>query len=133
MNNGYPMDAGYNAGQGDCGCSGGGQPVGAYGSNAGYGDMSQMYGDMGQSIPAGSQPYVTTPTMTPSATQYTNFNTMPASPQPMQTQASRTMPQNPYAGNIQQAGFSTWDVSPATAPAMIPQSYPRRAPCNCGR
>lgn len=129
---GYSMDGSYSSNQGGCGCNGGGTSGGTNGSSAYYGDMGQAYGEMTQPMPADSS-YVTNPNIPTSAPQYSNFNNMPVSTQPMQTQASRTMPQNPYSGNIQQAGYSTWDVSPAAAQALPPQSYPRRAPCNCGR
>jgi hypothetical protein len=142
MNDGYyPMDGGNYTGGGDCGCSGGGgggAPSSAgMGYDAVYGDTA--YGDVGQSMPMASQQYrgnmgrMSAYDMQP-AQQYAGYNSSPKQipMRAQQQQFRRNATPNRYAGNIQQAGMSTWESSPQQYGDIVQQSYQPKAPCNCG-
>jgi hypothetical protein len=141
MNDGYyPMDGGNYAGGGDCGCSGGGSgaPSSAgMGYDAVYGDTA--YGDVGQSMPMASQQYrgnmgKMNAYDTQPAQQYAGYNSSPRQIQmrAQQQQFRRNATPNRFAGNIQQAGMSTWESSPQQYGDIVQQSYQPKAPCNCG-
>lgn len=134
MNDGdYPIDfaddGGYYA-PSNCNCGG----EGAMSTEA----YAPLYGEMNQTMPITAQRSRINPGRTyrsgnlPAAPQYASYNSSQYVTQPMR-QARRVSSASPLQGNIRQTGMSTWEPAPGTYGNIVPQSYQRPAPCNCGK
>lgn len=138
MNDGYPQEMGYDmvyeSGPGEC-CGGNGGAVDPYANSYGHG---AAYYDESAGMPLATQRYRPQPSrMTHSGMaaapqyEYTNMPLKVAQQRPQQTR--RLAPATPYASNIRQSSMSTWEPMPGHRGAIVPQSYSRPAPCNCGK